>query len=169
VSGKGKGKEFNYRIARSFPAHAQQTSMNPFISNPRVLALIVAVWYFFIGYGSAVLDPSLPARMRFAWRFAAWIACFVAFAIHIGFLRFKFRKSPLSTALNVSMAVALGGFMLAVAATIHAAMVPSHAPYWQFLIALIVWPLITALPAFVIALPSAWLLTRFTRRAKRRS
>ena len=125
--------------------------------------LILAAWYFIIGYGSAVLDPSVPARMRFTWRLAAWIACFVAFAAHIAFLRFKFRKTSVATALHAAMAVALGAFLLAVAATVHAVMVASHAPYWQFLVALIVWPVITSLPAFVVALSAAWVLSRFSR------
>jgi hypothetical protein len=134
--------------------------------NPRALALVLAAWYFLIGYGSALLDPSVPARMRFAWRLAAWIACGVAYATHILFLQFKFRKSPLVTALHAAMAVALGGFLLALAAAIHAAMVVAHAPYWQFLVALIVWPLITAVPAFVVALAVAWVLARFPRTVK---
>lgn len=137
--------------------------MHAFVSSPRVLALVLAAWYFIIGYGSALLDPSLPARMRFAWRLVAWIACFVAFAAHILYLQFKFRKSPLATAMQAAMAVALGAFLLAVAATVHAVMVASHAPYSQFLVALIVWPLITALPAFVIAFSVAWVLSRFRR------
>ena len=58
------------------------------------------------------------------------------------------------------MAVALGAFLLAVNATMHAAMVPSHAPYWRFLLALVVWPVVTALPAFVVALAVAAVLAR---------
>ncbi len=133
--------------------------------NPRILALILAAWYFIIGYGSAVLDPSVPTQMRFAWRLAAWIACGVPYAAHIVCLQFKFRKSPRATAVHAAMAVALGAFLLALAATVHAAMVASHAPTWQFLVALIVWPLITALPAFVVALSAAWVLSRFPRNA----
>jgi hypothetical protein len=133
--------------------------------SPRVVALILAASYFIIGYGSALLDPSIPAQMRFSWRLAAWLACGLAYAAHIVYLRFKFRKSPLETALQAAMAVALGAFLLALAAMVHAVMVASHAPYWQFLVALIVWPLITACPAFVVAFSVAWLLGRFPRNA----
>jgi hypothetical protein len=128
--------------------------------SPKVLALILAAWYFIIGYGSALLDPSIPVKMRFPWRVAAWLACGVAYAAHILYLQFKFRKSPLGVALHAAMAVALGAFLLALAAAVHAAMVSSHAPYWQFLVALIVWPVITACPAFVVALSAAWVLGR---------
>ena len=66
------------------------------------------------------------------------------------------------------MAVALGAFLLAVAATVHAMMVPSHAPYWRFLVALVVWPIVTALPAFLVALAVAALLARLpTKRLAR--
>ena len=133
-------------------------AVNP---NPRVLALILAAWYFLIGYGSALFDPSVPARLRFAWRLAAWIACGAAYAAHIVYLQFKFRKPSLVTALHAAMAVALGAFLLALAATVHALMVASHAPYWQFLVALTVWPLITALPAFIGAFVVAAVLARF--------
>lgn len=133
--------------------------------DPRVLALIIGAWYFIVGYGSAVLDPSVPPQMRFAWRLGAWIACAVAYSAHIVYLQFKFRKPPLVTAVHAAMAVAVGAFLLAVAAAVHAAMVAAHAPYWQFLIALIVWPTITACPAFVVALSVAWLLARFRGRA----
>ena len=138
--------------------------MNAISSDPRVLALIIAAWYFIIGYGSAALDPSVPAQMRFVWRLAAWIACGVAYAAHIIFLRFKFRKPPVVIALHAAMAVALGGFLLALVATIHAARVPSHAPYWQFLIALLAWPIITAVPAFLVAFAVTAMLARVPRK-----
>jgi hypothetical protein len=128
--------------------------------NPRVLALVLAAWYFIIGYGSALLDPSIPVKMRFPWRLGAWIACGVAYAAHIVYLQFKFRKSPLGTALHAAIAVALGAFLLAFAAAVHARMVSTHAPYWQFLVALIVWPVITAGPAFLVGLSAAWVLGR---------
>jgi len=34
-------------------------------------------------------------------------------------------------------------------------MVPSHAPYWRHLLALVAWPVLTAVPAFVVALVTA--------------
>ena len=62
------------------------------------------------------------------------------------------------------MAVALGAFLLAVNATMHAAMVPSHAPYRRYSLALVVWPIVTAVPAFLVALALAALLTRFPKK-----
>ena len=79
----------------------------------------------------------------------------VAFAIHIGYEHFRLLNSPRITASHAALAVALGAFLLAVAATVHAVMVPSHAPYWRHLLALVAWPLLTAVPAFVVALVAA--------------
>src|SRR5207249_11455698 len=62
---------------------------------------------------------------------------------------------PRITASHAALAVALGAFLLAVAATVHAVMVPSHAPYWRHLLALVAWPLLTGVPAFVVALVAA--------------
>jgi hypothetical protein len=64
--------------------------------------------------------------------------------------------------MHVAMAVAIGAFLLAVGATVHAAMVSSHAPYWRFALALILWPIITAAPAFVVALVLALVLSRLS-------
>src|SRR5262245_31400288 len=108
-------------------------------SNPRFWIVIVGVVYVVVGYGSALLDPSVPAQMRFMWRLAAWVGCGAAFCAHIWYEHFRLRSSTFATALHVALAVAFGGFLLAIAATIHAAMVSSHAPLWQFLIALVAW------------------------------
>jgi len=130
--------------------------------NPRLWILIVGVVYVVAGYGSALLDSSVPAQMRFAWRLGAWVTCGLAYMAHIAYEHSRLGNSPFATALHVAMAVALGAFFLAVAATTHAAMVSSHAPLWQFLIALLAWPIITAVPAFVVALAIAAVLARFS-------
>ena len=67
--------------------------------------------------------------------------------------------------LHSAAAVALGAFLLAAAATFHAATAASHAPYWQFLLALVLWPIITAVPAFLVALVTGAVLARLLRRA----
>jgi hypothetical protein len=99
--------------------------------------------------------------MRFVWRLGAWVTCGVVYVAHIAYEHFRLCNSPFATALDVTKAVALGAFLLAVAATVHAAIVSSHAPFWQFLIALVAWPIITAVPAFVVALAIAAVFARF--------
>jgi len=128
-------------------------------SNIRLSWLVVVVLagasYGFIGIVFAL--PSTHVRM---WRLAAWIASGIVYAAHITYERYQLHNRPLTTALHAAAAVALGAFLLAVGATVHAAMVPSHAPFWRFRIALVVWPIITAVPAFVVAFIFASLLTR---------
>src|SRR5262249_44555215 len=94
--------------------------------------------YGFIGIVFAL--PSSPVRI---WRLAAWPLSGVVYICHIAYERYWVGSRPLRIATHAAMAVAIGGFLLAAGATVHAAMLPSHAPYWRFRMALIVWPLIT--------------------------
>jgi hypothetical protein len=133
---------------------------------PWVRATIVAgVAYFVVGYGSAALDPSVPDKARFAWRLSAWVVSAAVFAAHIGYQHFRLADSPRAIALHSGAAVALGAFLLAAAATVRSAVSASHAPYWRFLLALVVWPVITGVPAFVVALVAGAALARLPRRA----
>ena len=123
---------------------------------------MVGVVYFVIGYGSTLLDHPFSGRLQF-WRLAACIASAVVYIGHLAYEHFHAGNSPATTAINVGLAVAIGGFLLAVAATTHAAMTTEHAPYTRLLIAWVAWPLITGLPAIlvtlVIALGLRWLKT----------
>ena len=131
-----------------------------------VLASIIAgVLYFVAGYGSALLDPSVPDRARFAWRLTAWLISAAVFAVHIGYERFRVRDAPRVIALHTAVAVALGAFLIAAAALVHATTVAEHAPYSRFLLALVLWPIITAVPAFLVALVASALLAQLPQRA----
>src|SRR3989442_14391874 len=89
--------------------------------------------------------------MRVTWRLLAFLVSGVVFAIHIRYEHIRLGRSPRITASHAALAVALGAFLLAVAATVHAVMVPSHAPYWRHLLALVAWALLTASPVFGVA------------------
>ncbi|HEY3135167.1 MAG TPA: hypothetical protein VGL29_03860 [Blastocatellia bacterium] len=133
---------------------------------PWVRATIVAgIAYFVVGYGSAALDPSVPDKARFAWRLSAWVVSAAVFAAHIGYEHFRLADSPRAIALHSAAAVALGAFLLAAAATVRSAVSASYAPHWRFLLALVVWPVITGVPAFVVALVAGAALARLPRRA----
>jgi len=128
-------------------------------------AILVGVVYFGVGFVFAALaNPAVSLEARFTWRLAAWVVSGAAYAAHIGYEHFRLSNSPRATALHAAMAVALGAFLLAVNATMHAAMVPSHAPYRRYSLALVVWPIVTAVPAFLVALALAALLTRFPKK-----
>ena len=122
--------------------------------------ILVGVVYFVVGFIFAALaKPSVSDQVR-VWRLAAWVASAAMFAVHIGYENIRLGNSPLVTALHAAAAVAIGAFLLAIAATVHNVMVVSHAPYWRFLLALVVWPIVTALPAFLVAVTAAALLVR---------
>ena len=89
--------------------------------------------------------------MRTAWRLVAWLTSAVAFAAHIWYEHVRWQNSRVKIALHVALAAALGAFGLAVAANVHAQSVAT-ANHRALAIALAVWPAMTALPAFLVAL-----------------
>ena len=118
--------------------------------------ILVGIVYFVVG-----LLFALPSSHVRGSRLAAWVVSGVVYAAHIGYEQLRLNNSPRATALRAALAVAFGALLLAVAANVHAVMVTSHAPYWLFLLALVLWPLITAVPAFLVALAAGNLLNRF--------
>ena len=118
-------------------------------------ALLAGVAYLVIGRLFA-----LPVDNAHAWRLAAWLVSGVVFAAHIGYEHIRLRSPALTTATHAATGVALGGFGLAVAGALHSLNATSTIrPAW--LLALVAWPLITAIPGFLVALGIASLLNRF--------
>ena len=69
------------------------------------------------------------------------------------------RYGTTSTAFHAAMGAALGAFGLAVAATIHGYRVGT--PHLRAIkLSLVIWPLITAVPAFLVAFVAAVVLRR---------
>ena len=121
-------------------------------------ALLVGVAYFVIGRVFAV--PSGYPRL---WRLAAWLLSGVLYATHIWYEHFRLRNSIRSTALHVALAVAIGAFALALAGMMHSVSTASAIrPAW--LLALVLWPAVTAVPAFLVALVAAAVLSRLQQR-----
>jgi hypothetical protein len=99
-----------------------------------------------------------------AWRWAAWMISALAFGSHIVFDQVHFRNSPRITAFHVAVAAGVGAFGLAVAANIHH--VQAAPPVQRSLLltlSLGLWPVMTALPAFFVALAAALLFARVRR------
>jgi hypothetical protein len=111
----------------------------------------------------ALAGQSASSHARVAWRWAAWVVSAVCFGAHIVYEQVRLRSSPSITALHVASAVALGAFGLAVAANVHAQIVSSHEHSLALALSLAIWPVVTALPAFVVALVAAMLLARARR------
>ena len=129
----------------------------------RAVILLGAVYFVFGIAFAAFAGSSGSNSMREIWNRLGFLASAIAFALHIGYEHFRLRNSPLITASHVSMAVALGAFALALNANVHGYRVGSSNQR-LLAFALIAWPAITAVPAFVVALVAAAGLT-FIRRS----
>jgi hypothetical protein len=106
-----------------------------------------------IGYALVGIVFAVPASHVQAWRLAAWMVSAIGYAAHIAYERFRLHSSPGSAALHVACAVALGAFGLSVGANIHSLSVGSTPQHRQLLLlSLGIWPVMTALPAFLVAL-----------------
>jgi len=117
--------------------------------------IIVGVVYLVVGIAFGTFAGwSASQQIVVIWRLLAFLLSAVAFAVHIGYEHFHLGNSPRITAAHASAAVALGAFALAVAANVHGLWVGSS--YRRLLIfALVAWPLLTAVPAFLVALVAA--------------
>jgi hypothetical protein len=124
-----------------------------------VRAVVLAgVMYAIIGVAFAW--PATHARV---WRLAAWLFSAAAFAAHIGYERSVLRNPPRRAALHVALAVALGAFGLAVGANVHSLSLVSTTEHRRLLlVALVVWPVMTCLPAFLVAMVASIVLRRVT-------
>jgi hypothetical protein len=121
-------------------------------------AILIGVVYCVVGIAFA-----LPPDHVRVWRLAAWVISAAVYAAHIGFERFRLGNSPRAAAFHTALAVAVGAFGLAVAANIHEGWVASS--YRRSLaLALVAWPALTAVPAFVVAWVAAGALARIQRR-----
>jgi hypothetical protein len=123
--------------------------------------ILFGVSYLVVGIAFAVLANSAESNsMQVVWRLTAWLAGVIVFAVNIGYEHFRLRSSAFSTALRASLAVALGAFPLAAAANLQALWAtPSN--HRSIALALVVWPIVAGVPAFVVALAvAAWLNRR---------
>jgi len=121
------------------------------------MAMFLAVLYPVVGIVFAV--AAFKGMVVF-WRLAAWLVCAAAFAAHLGYEHSRLQSPPRRAALHVSLAVALGAFLLAVWINVHA--------YWSAAghqshfapLALVLFPVVTGAPAFVVALVVSFLIRR---------
>lgn len=126
--------------------------------------LILGALYFLAGIVFGELAGQAGShQMRVAWRWAAWVVSAIAFGAHIVYEQVLLRSSPRITALHVSLAAGLGAFGLAIAANVHALTVSPYQPPLLLVLSLAIWPVMTALPAFVVALVAAILFARVWR------
>ena len=122
------------------------------------VALLAGATYFLIGRLFA-----RPTDHLHAWRLAAWGVSAAVYAAHIWYEHVRLRSAPRVTAARVALAVAIGAMALAFAGMIHSLhRAALFRPVW--LLALVLWPVFTGLPAFLVALVAAAVLPRPTVR-----
>lgn len=120
------------------------------------LAFLIGIGYALVGIVFAI-----PATHAQAWRLAAWAASGVGFAAHIAYELFRQQRSPASAALRVACGAAVGAFGLAVGANVHSQFVETTSEHKQLLLlSLAIWPIMTGLPAFLVALATSMVLAR---------
>ncbi len=115
------------------------------------VALGVGVLYLVISvvFGSLAGNAATTAG-RTRWRMAAWLISGVPFLAQIVFERLRLRNRPTDSAWHAAVAAGIGGFLLAVAATVNK--MSSGSVDARYAVALVAWPLLTGVPAFVVAL-----------------
>ena len=123
----------------------------------RRAVILLGVLYLAVGLTFGALAGTSSSHMRVAWRLSAWLTSGAAFLAHIWHEHFRLRHSPATIAMHASLAAGLGAFGLAVAANIHAQRSGSSHK-GALALALVAWPVLTAVPAFVVALGAAALL-----------
>jgi len=111
-------------------------------------ALIAAVLYLVIGRVTASPAGSSPSG-RSLWRFAAWAVSLLVFAGHVIRERVQLGRNPGSAALHAAVAVAIGGLALAAAGPVRTHWGTETAG--RAGLALVTWPLLVGVPAFLAA------------------
>jgi signal transduction histidine kinase len=115
-------------------------------------AILIGLLYFAVGIAfGALAGAAASDQTQFFWRLSAFIMSALVFAVHIAYEHFRLRNRPRSTAWHAAVAVACGGFALALMANIHdLGTAAGYRP--RMLIALVAWPLLTGVPAFIVAM-----------------
>jgi len=122
------------------------------MTRPRWLpgAIGVGILYLVIGLATAELAggaASIPARNR--WRLAAWVISAIVFAAQVARERLRLGLAARAAAGHAAAAAAIGAFGLAAAATIHKSI--EGGVDGRYAVALVAWPLVIAIPAFMAA------------------
>jgi hypothetical protein len=116
---------------------------------------------FGTGYAAVSVVLALPSTYAQFWRLATWAVAGVLFAMHVAYERFRLENAPLVSALHVGLGAAIGGFGIAVAANVHSILVDAPSRNLALLrLSLLIWPVVTALPAFLVALGMSAVLAR---------
>ena len=121
--------------------------------------------YVVVGLGTAQFASSAASvQGRTVWRLMAWGLGLLVYSAQLFVERIHFNNTTLRSALYTSVAVALGALALAAAGPVR-----THwgtASQQLALTSLLLWPVLTGLPSFVLALGVGAVLGRVVGRAR---
>jgi hypothetical protein len=127
--------------------------------------LSVGIVYLFIGIATAAIsNPMSDTRAQTMWRLASLVISAAVFACHIWPEMNRRHNTVRRTALESSGAVALGTFLLAVSANIHA-MSRNAETSGSLLLALLIWPIITGASSYIVAIVLSKRMARMRSKA----
>jgi hypothetical protein len=132
---------------------------------PWLTTIGVGLVYVIVGLAfGARAGAAGTQQMLVLWRYAAWIVSGIFFGGQILYELYSRGRSPRAAALVASASAALGAFGLALAANVHAH-TNATGNYRALSVALVAWPLLCSVPAFLVALSVATGL-KFVRRSR---
>ena len=116
--------------------------------------IFVGMAYAVVGVAFAIpANSSASPHGRLAWRLAAWAASGAIFTAHLVYEHIRLGGFPRRIACRVSAAVAIGAFALAARIDVRGA--GAHRGGARAALALVVFPVVTAVPAFVVGFAAA--------------
>lgn len=123
-----------------------------------------AAIFFGVGYALAGIVFAIPSTHVQVWRLAAWGVSGMLLAMHVAYERFRLENSPARAAWHIGLGAAIGGFGIAVGANVHSLLAATPSRNQPMLLfSLGIWPVVTGLPAYLVALGVSTVLAR-TRR-----
>jgi hypothetical protein len=125
--------------------------------------LAAAIAYPLIGIAFGAL-PFATHPLQIAARLSAWLLSGAVFLVHLRYEAGTRGSASWTAALRVAIAVALGGFLLAIWVNVHAHLEGATQARPHALLALVLFPLLTGAPAFVAAFALVAAARRFRSR-----
>ena len=135
--------------------HATRRSLGALLFFGALYCLIGVVFAEF-----TTADPTSSTTIL--WRRLAWVVSGLAFGGHLIYEQVLRGSSPRRAGTLVSLAAATGAFGLAVAANVHGWR--TGGDQRSLAVALIAWPLLVFVPAFVVAFGAAIVVSRWRGR-----
>ena len=125
----------------------------------RIVVLFSIIYIVEVIVFAALVNSSSSTGMQDFWKWTAFIVSAVIFVLNIAYEHYRLKNPPPSTALHVSVGVAIATFTLALLAYIYG-LITNSGSHNMMLYALVVWPFATAVPAFLLSLAAASFLSR---------